>query len=88
MANSNLRYHFDTCDVKENLAINGLRHISDKNASDTSVYLAVTKPDGSVVYLTLKVSRPDVAKHFNNELYSESGFNAAIPLMQLIQEIT
>ena len=81
MANSNLRYHFDTCDVKENLAINGWAYISDKNASDTSVYLAVTKPNGSYrVFNTKKVSRPDVAKHFNNELYAESGFNAIIPL--------
>jgi hypothetical protein len=43
--------------------------------------LAVTKPNGSYrVFNTKKVSRPDVAKHFNNELYAESGFNAIIPL--------
>jgi len=31
-------------------------------------------------YKTDKRSRPDVAKYFNNDLYTESGFKAVIPL--------
>ncbi len=78
---SNIKYYVDSCTLGEFLSIKGWAYISDKNASNTSVYLAITKPDGSTrVFSTAKVSRLDVAKHFNNELYAESGFNAIIPL--------
>lgn len=78
---SNIKYYIDSCTLGESLSIKGWAYISDKNASDTSVYLVITKPDGSArVFNTKKVSRLDVAKHFNNELYSESGFIAVIPL--------
>ena len=81
VADSRLKYHIDSCVADSLLSVKGWAYIGDKNASDTSVYLAVTKPNGSYrVFNTKKVSRPDVAKHFNNELYSESGFKAEIPL--------
>ena len=77
---SNIKYYVDSCTLGEFLSIKGWAYISDKNASNTSVYLAITKPDGSTrVFSTAKVSRSDVAKHFNNELYYESGFKSVIP---------
>jgi hypothetical protein len=83
---SNIKYYVDSCTLGEFLSIKGWAYISDKNASNTSVYLAITKPDGSTrVFSTAKVSRSDVAKHFNNELYYESGFKSVIPQDAIVE---
>lgn len=81
LVDSKLRYYIDYCAVNNFLNIEGWAYITDKDASITSVYLAITKPDGSTrVFTSTKLSRPDVAMAFNNELYSESGFKSVIPL--------
>ncbi len=80
-ADSNIKYCIDSCAADSLLSIKGWVFTGDKNASDTSVNLAVTKADGSTrVFTTVKSSRPDVAKAYENELYTESGFTASIPI--------
>lgn len=81
IADSKLKYNIESCVAESSLGIKGWAYIGDKNASDTSVYLAVTKADGSTrVFTTAKISRLDVATVFKNEIYTESGFQAEIPL--------
>lgn len=78
---SRVKYSVDSCLADKNLIIQGWAYITDINASDTSVFIAVTSSDGTTrVYNTNKKTRPDVAKVYENELYSESGFKTIIPL--------
>jgi len=81
MEDSSVKYNIDLCLVDEFLHINGWTYIDNKKSSETKVYLGVISANGTThVYDTDKHLRPDVAKFFNNELYTESGFKAVIPI--------
>ncbi|MGI6084176.1 MAG: hypothetical protein ACOYIF_01870 [Acetivibrionales bacterium] len=78
---SNLKYHFDSCVAKNVLAINGWAYIHDKDSSKMNIFVSISSANGTTrIFITTKKSRPDVAKAFGNELYTESGFQAKIPL--------
>jgi hypothetical protein len=78
---SDIRYHIDSFTVKSDISINAWSFIKDIESSQTKIYLAITSADGStLVYTTNKRSRPDVAKAYKNEIYTESGFTASIPI--------
>jgi len=80
-ADSRLKYHIDSCIVDKTLTITGWGFITDKEASETSIYLAMLKSDGTTnIFETSKQSRPDVADVYKNRIYTESGFKAVLPL--------
>ena len=80
----NLKFHFDSCSVDKNLVINAWAFITDVDSALTDIYLAITTADGSTrVYTTSKMSRPDVAEAYENNLYAESGFTAVIPMKNI-----
>lgn len=76
-----VRYKIESYLINESLAVKGWAFISDKTAFDSPIYIGITSADGTTgIYRTNKVSKPDVAKVFENELYTESGFEVEIPL--------
>ena len=78
---SDIRYHIDSFTVKSDISINAWAFIKDIESSQTKIYIAITSADGSTrLYTTNKRSRADVAKAYKNEIYTESGFTASIPI--------
>lgn len=76
-----VKYVIDSCNTDRTLNIAGWALINGVDSSATTIYLSITSAEGIISnYKTTKVSRPDVAKSLENELYEESGFNAVIPL--------
>lgn len=78
---SNIKYYIDSCSIGDSLTVKGWAFISDIQSSETPIYLAVTATDGKTkVFSTNKLTRPDVAKVFKNELYTTSGFSSKISI--------
>lgn len=81
-ASAAVKYNFDACIVSGGkVKIEGWAFLEDTEASETLVNLEVKKPDGTVAYYsTQKINRVDVAKHFNDDRYTTSGFRAELPI--------
>lgn len=76
-----IKHNIDSCTADKYLVISGWAFIEGMESSTTSIYIEVKSATGEIrVFDTAKITRPDVAEHFNNGLYAESGFKAVIPL--------
>jgi hypothetical protein len=66
------------------LNLYGWIYIYEQEPVGQKVFVQFEKPDGTVLYFsTVPCERPDIGVYFKNELYSASGFSAAIPLKEL-----
>lgn len=65
------------------LEITGWAFLEDVDSSQQEVYIQLTSSSGSKTYTTESKTRADVAKSYENELYTQSGYIAKIPMDQL-----
>lgn len=84
-ANEILTYHsVDVVSaVDSTVEITGWALLEDVDSSQQEVYLQLTDSSGSKTYTTEQKTRTDVAEAYENELYTQSGYTAKIPMDQL-----
>lgn len=73
--------------IESNIHFRGWTYINNKDASNQEVSIVITEDNKKhTEWSTLKRSRPDVAAHFDNNLYTMSGFEAIIPIEEFDPE--